>query len=174
MLKLRDKSLNRYLRGKKAQKEGKGFEHTFLLNARRSGFTVLQIPTGCKNIGRGRIVKVKTPFDFILIKNGKTIFIDTKSIDDKTYSHSRLTRHQLIALDDCFRAGCLSGYVINFRSIDKTYFAPIKHLWNLTPNQSLRPENLIFLGSSTQFDLNLINGKIDPNDCPSSPWPFSV
>jgi hypothetical protein len=64
---------SRVIAGRKAKQEGKGFENTLYVDALRQGWYVINIPQGCRWIGQNKVIAVESPFDFLIIKDGKTI-----------------------------------------------------------------------------------------------------
>lgn len=124
----RKPSLAKILGGKRAQSNGVMFEEALTRNARFSQIACTRMPDGCKQLNARRIIRVKTPFDFILTKNGKSAFIDTKTLDDKSFANSKIEEHQVNGIMPHVKAGSLGGYVVFARAIDTIYFIPVSVL----------------------------------------------
>lgn len=133
---MKNVSTSRYLAGKKAKSEGKNFEEWFKTLASYAGdsYHVERIPDGCKVVGvdrfgRPRLVREKTPFDWIIVNENKTIFLDTKSFDAKWLTPSMLTDHQVESLGPIHRFGLRTGfqkagYLVLFRQLNEISFVP--------------------------------------------------
>ncbi len=80
------------------------------------------MPDGCRRLGK-RIVPVATAFDWILSLNGRAALIDTKSHDDFTFRHSKITPHQALELRLHERQGIVAGYVIHLRKANAVVYA---------------------------------------------------
>ena len=142
--------------GALSKKIGNGFENLFEAESIRSGIKTVRVPDGCRRIphpGGVRLIPVKSPFDFILSYNGRAAFVDTKSIGAKYFSHNKITEHQMQALLCLERDGHVAGYVVNFDHWKQVVFFPASRL-NLTdPNNSMRVEDGVPLGSVFQLRL---------------------
>lgn len=146
---LKPKSLNRVRAGKIAQKKGQRFE-TFIKNcAFASRFFPIQIPDGCDTKrgpnGRPVLLRVQTPFDFILIGHQQAIFLDTKTTQDKSFSHSKIKHHQLINLLEASKAGP-AGYLVLFETLRLVVFFSAQKLQSIQARQSLKPQDGLVLG----------------------------
>lgn len=149
MLKFRPTN-KRAIAGKVAQKKGQRFE-TFIKNSCSAyNFYPIQVPDGCDTVrdrtGSLKLLRVQTPFDFILIGNQQAIFLDTKTTQDKTFSHSKIKHHQLKSLLEASKAGP-AGYLVNFESERLVVFFPAQVLEQLRPRQSLKPADGLILGA---------------------------
>lgn len=144
-------------KGLSPRTEGLIFETELVQQAWREKFSVVKIPTGAKIIGRvGKrptLSPIKTPFDFVLVKHGRPIFTDAKTTSEKAFGHSKITPHQLHALSNLEEAGCVAGYLVNFRTLDTVSFFKASTLRNLNPRQSLKPSDGTHLGTSSNFKL---------------------
>lgn len=148
--------MNRRIAGRIAKKSGEVFENILKSTAYRQGFYPIQIPTGCKTIGPGKIIRVRTAFDFIFVKKDLTLFIDAKSVKAKAYSTSMITPHQVVELKECEQAGFTSGYIVYFQTSDQVVFFSASQLKAQFFKTSLKPEDGVILGRLTSFDLNLL------------------
>lgn len=135
------------------KKQGNGFEQIVKTMGKLTGWTVVKIPDGCKHVGKGKIVPVKSPFDFVLSKNGQSIFFDAKTYDQECVNTSQLNYRQLeilYALE--FDAKEPAGYVIYFRPVNKVIFFPASILLTLKTDQSLHHSKGVDLGSIYSLD----------------------
>lgn len=147
------------LQGKLSKASGDRFETFFYTQAVKNQIACIRIPNGMRMIKvRGKLIPVPlaTPCDFVLIKNSKSIFIDTKTTVKNSFAYSNLKPHQLEALDLVSRHGCLGGYLIQFNQNEspKVAFFDIKKLLDLKPRSSLCYEEGLMLGSSYEMELN--------------------
>jgi len=145
----KQKAINRVRAGKVAQKKGQRFE-IFIKNcAFASRFFPIQIPDGCDTKrgpgGRTVLIRVQTPFDFILIGHQQAIFLDTKTTSATTFSHSKIKHHQLINLLEASKAGP-AGYLVLFESKRLVVFFSAQKLQSIQPRQSLKPQDGLILG----------------------------
>ena len=144
------------LAGARAKHEGQLFEARFKHLSWVSGWHCEQIPSGCKWLGKNRIVGVPTPFDFLLCKAGRVIFCDVKSINDDKFSYSKLERHQVKSLSMIGEQTLPAGYIINFRPIGSYYFFSWDQLAGLKPRESLKPVYGICVGDDNGLTLGNI------------------
>jgi hypothetical protein len=127
-MKTRSEILAKRLQGKRAQKAGASFEYLFQFHARRSGVIATRMPDGCKQVGPGRIIRVRTPWDWILTFQGKSAFIDTKTCDDKCLPNSKIENHQVAPMLQHASAGAIAGYVVHLRQNDTVFFLSASEL----------------------------------------------
>lgn len=152
------KGIRKKIAGIKAKRSGQSFENTLLHTARAQQIFAYQIPMGCKPIGadhfgRLKYVPVRTACDFALVHNGKTVFLDTKTVKKNTFSFSEITHHQLDFLKQFEAHGLRAGYLIHFQTSNQVCFFSAKTLANLLPRESLSPESGLCLGSLFSFRL---------------------
>lgn len=163
------------IRGLKAKRAGDSWENVFESSAWRAGCKVIKIPSGCRWVAANRAVAVPTPFDFVIMKAGKSIYLDTKSTMDANWTYSMNDPQQLHWLGECAQAGHKAGYVVNFQSIRKVVFFSIYLLAGLRPRESLKPEQGYQLSGDDDrlnlgglFYVNEASPEIDiPNTIPS-------
>ena len=122
---------------------------------RFQGITITKIPDGCRTVGRGKLFRVKTPFDRLLSYRGHTAAIDYKTTNGGVFSYSMIDRDQAIKLLEIHFADCLAGYIITLRSLNQIVFFDAETLFNLKPHSSLGPEHGLDLG--TFVKPNLVN-----------------
>lgn len=137
-----------------AQKEGKAFETFLKTVARQTGWSMIQLPAGAKFIGRGKIIPVKGPFDFIFQKNGKIIFCDAKSYFNDKIAFSRINQDQVVELLKLrhFKA----GYIVEFKEINQCGFLHVSRLAALRPRESIEYSDCVPLGHGEVFKLERI------------------
>lgn len=144
--------MGRRLSGKIAQARGKSFEIRFQNVCKILGVEIQRIPDGCRQVGR-RIVRTKTPFDFVLAYKQRSAFIDVKTTKKNSFSFSEIVPHQLEALKK-MSAGGVAGYIICFP--EQIYFVDVAILSETKPGESI---NLIYankLGNVHFFDIRKI------------------
>lgn len=149
-------NLNKILGGKKAKHAGNVFEHWLSSCAQRQKFEVIRIPDGCKTLGKGRLIRIQSPFDFLLAKDREAIFLDTKSCAGKSFARSAITPHQAFALSRLEAQGFIAGYLIHFTTLNTVSFFSASHLLDLKLNESLKPEQGVIIGDSKEININLL------------------
>lgn len=149
------KSISRVLGGKKAKRVGSFFEGSFQRQCFSQGITCIKIPDGCKTFGLGKLVRVKTPFDFFIGFGEKTVFLDTKTFNKLSISFSDLTEHQIMNLK-IMRKHALSGYLVWFRENNALVFFDIVELCELKSGKSLKYSEGVYLGTIEKFDLKIL------------------
>lgn len=145
------------LSGRKAQRHGQMFENLFRSNLFRARMAFDRMPDGCRVVGKGRMIRVRTPYDWIVTHEGRSAFLDTKSFDSDRLMPSNIEAHQLKALTAQANAGALAGYVIWFRPSDVVAFASATDLSRIVINgKGVHASELKALGTSRAFDPRLI------------------
>jgi len=66
----------------------------------------------------------RKPFDWIISKNGKAAFIDTKTINNKAFPNSFIDVNQVTEFLKHAKERIEAGYVINLRTINQLIFVP--------------------------------------------------
>lgn len=115
------------LRGARNQHAGAAFESVFFDACLNEMIVIERMPDGCKQVGANRLIRVKTPWDFILTRSGKTAYIDTKTTNDPKFTFSAIEKHQADAMFKHAREGApnvTAGYVIELRQTDEVIFVP--------------------------------------------------
>ena len=126
--------------GYKSKNAGDYFENMLHFFGTCQRIEVVRIPNGCKVVKiRGKLVTIpiKSPFDFIIVKNGIAIFLDCKTVESGNFCYSDLTQHQVNGLFNLERQGITSGYLIYYRNINKIIFYKASVLSSLRPKSSL-------------------------------------
>ena len=151
------KTNKRIIAGRQAKRRGEGFENLLHGEAYRKGWQVIRIPDGCKQVSAAKTIRVRTPFDFIFVKNNKAIFIDAKTTKAKSFSTSQLTPHQIKILSDLDKNGFQAGYIINFSELNITSFYRGSQLAYLLKNSSsLKPQDGVIVGTNTNINIETI------------------
>jgi len=141
-------SLKRSISAKSAQSHGAEFETMLSRSAEAEGFISIRIADGCRQLGRNKLMRVKTPFDFVLFKSPiETIFVDSKTTNNKTFAYSSITPHQIEILKRLTLKGATAGYIVYFRPFNKVIWFSASLLYELNSGESLKPEQGILLGS---------------------------
>jgi hypothetical protein len=93
----------------------------------------------------------------MLINNdGRVAFVDTKTIDARSFQYSLIDRSQLDFLSSVGDL-CPAGYVVCFRdTINRVTFFRWEVLLSIGPRNSLKPEDGIDLGPLAHFSLKKI------------------
>lgn len=136
---------------------GLTFEKQLEWACRRQQVKFVKFPLGAKPIrqGRGRpiLIPIKTYLDYVLIYNGRCVFIDCKSFDQENISYSMLTAHQVNELYDIQTYGVRTGYLVFHRKSDKVCFYDADKLRKLGPRESVHLTSATDLGSGESFSL---------------------
>lgn len=113
----------------------------------------IRVPDGCKSIGKFRLIRVKSPFDYVIGYADKIACIDLKSFGKgNTLTYSQIHQEQAIALNKIGLHG-IAGYIVYHRDPDKIVFHNAHTLINLNPGGGLPWEIGLILGSSLDFDV---------------------
>lgn len=114
--------------GLKAQAFGSLFEGIFETMAKNNGVGITRIPDSCKQVSALRLIRVKSPFDWVLTFENRTAVIDTKTSHQKKFPASQISEHQLKELLIHENKGAIAGYVIWLRKPHQVFFIPAKIL----------------------------------------------
>jgi len=136
--------------GLKAKRSGDAFEREIMMRCGLERVGCIRIPNGCKWISGTKVVPVKSPFDFIMVYEGKIAFIDTKVRGADRLSFSDLEPHQLRALrlaTDTTEA--IGGYLCKLSGV--MCFFSIEQLCNLERHESLRIEDGLAISNMRDF-----------------------
>lgn len=144
-------TMNRRIAGAKAKRNGQIFENLIQVMSNRYGFHCVRIPDGCKQL-RGMIIRVATPFDFILAKKGKTIFLDAKSTKESTFSKSKMKRHQVEFLLPFEKNQTFAGYLVLFQKENQVVFFSASQLAAIKRGQAISISDGVKLGSMYDFN----------------------
>lgn len=147
------------IRGAKAKASGRMFENILAARCARDRIKFEQLPSGCRWIGKVA-VPAKSPFDFIIAKDGNVAFFDAKSIDATTFTRSACKPHQIESLSGFEMSGLTAGFIVWLRAAGQVVFFRASQLKALPPRYSLKVSDGILLGSIEALTLEgLLNGK---------------
>lgn len=144
---------NRRIGGKRAKYAGANFESSFenLCGIQQVG--CVRIPDSCRQIGPHKLMRVRSPFDYVIAYKGKTAVLDLKSVGEGNFTHSKITLHQLSALNE-LSVGAISGYVVGFTLA--VYFVPVVELMCCLPGRSIDLTKCVLLGNRLSFDVRRV------------------
>jgi penicillin-binding protein-related factor A (putative recombinase) len=92
------------------------------LNMKRIGW--VRVPDGCKIVGRGRLIRIKSPFDYIASLNGKNICVDVKHTMSEMFPVGKINKEQVGQL---LRVNH-GGYMVYCKPKHCWYFIPVRQL----------------------------------------------
>ena len=145
--------------GKKAQSNGSRFESDVLIAAARREYKILDIPDGAKTFGRGKIIRMKSPFDFVAAKifsqfRERFLFFDAKTTEKKKFAAASINISQVENLShfSLFKTA-QTGYVVNFDAQGTVSFFTAEQLSRAFVHRtSLAPDDGLILGN--RFTMN--------------------
>ena len=152
-MKILSEIMSRILAGKRAQANGAGFESIFESACRFQGIACTEIPDGCRQLGHYRVIRVKTPWDFVVSLNGKTALIDTKTCLDN-FANSQIDQNQVTKMMEHCRQRVIAGYVVWTRRTDSVFFLRAEYLYTLLGvrgSVAALDEKSTLLGSVSRF-----------------------
>jgi len=140
-----------------AKRRGDQFQSFFESRCRMQGITCIRVPDGCKQIGPRPIdiIRVRTPFDYILGFENKICFVDLKSFDSDRITRSQVVDHQVMSLNDLNRHA-RAGYVCFFRETKRFVFFSVEKLSLLSRGDSLKVEDGLDLGDLLKHDFRAL------------------
>lgn len=143
-----------------SKEAGNQFENILTVLCRAEGLLILRIPDACRTVGKNRIIRIKSPFDYIIrpLHQGDvcSAYIDAKTTQSKTYCFSTINRDQMLTLLSMEQAGAVAGFIVWFREIDRLVFYSSSTLWKIVPGESLLPEDGLDLGSTMRSNISRI------------------
>jgi penicillin-binding protein-related factor A (putative recombinase) len=136
--------LNRYT-------AGKGFENVLERITAQAGILCIRIPDGCQVVGLNKLVRRKTPFDYILCKDSKCALIDAKTTIGKTFSITSdllIKPHQISIMKQANEKGIIAGFLFLFRLTETLCFMEANELEELKyqGKKSIGPQDCMVLG----------------------------
>ena len=147
------------LRDLSPQAIGALFEKMFYNSCNRHHITATRMPDGCRQLGFKKLIRVKTPWDWILTSGGVTALIDTKTVTGDTFNHSNIKDHQVEEMIRHEIDGAIAGYVIWVRETDKIFFVQSSHLVDMMRVRgTIKPDDpkAILLGGYSSLNPKLI------------------
>lgn len=149
----------------KQVKIGASFEGKFKTLCDLASIIATRMPDGCRVVGMNKLIRVKTPWDWILSYQSKTALIDTKTTEEKTFRHSLIESHQVCEMMRHSEAGVVAGYVVEFRELNKIVFYSCAQLYPLmNVRGSLTPEQGVALNNNSLFFIEKLFDSA-MNDC---------
>ena len=150
-------ALRKKLQGIRSQNNGKSFELTIMHSVSKLKWGVLRIPDGCRSLGPQKLMRVKSPFDFVFYKQSQAIFCDVKTTDQTNFPKSKIKSHQLAELLDLEKQGFHAGYIVRFAKINWcVWFSAIK-LAQCQHRGSMKPLDGLRIGNSFEINPGLIS-----------------
>lgn len=140
--------------GLRRKKNGDYFENLLMFFAHHSNFTFIKLPSGCKYLPNGKMIAVKSPFDFILISKDHTIFVDAKMVSRDHFYYSDIDQDQVRCLLKVKNKNNFAGYVIDFNG--EVSFITVSTLSEVKPGTGITKKDGIYLGTVKQFDISRI------------------
>ncbi len=141
---------------------GKEFEGYIMNAASRSGWSSLRIPDGCRQIGK-KIVRVKSPFDFVFSKNisplqSGHIFCDAKTTNQKHFGSDKIKDHQIQELHKFATIhNTMAGYLVNYEMDHKVvFFSVAKLMKSFRTRQMLLSTDGITVGNKFKVNFDIL------------------
>lgn len=115
-----------------ATNEGKKFEVDFQKSVKEANYFIYRLRDGTASYDRSENSKVRFQAtnicDYISYIDGYMYLLELKSVGTKSFSFSLIRENQHKSLLEVDYAGVFAGYVINFRSEEKTYYISAKSM----------------------------------------------
>lgn len=118
------KAAKRRVAGYLAKRAGSEFERLFMQACERNSVAVTRLPDSCKQVGPKRLIRVKSPYDFVCTYSARSAVIDTKTSGTDSFAHSMIDEHQVVEMIPHEFSGAKAGYVVWLRAIDMVIFIP--------------------------------------------------
>jgi len=151
------KNLKKQIQGAQAQSVGKAWETHFKMQCNSQGVAFVQIPTGAKRTPQGWKLK-KSPFDFIIAKDGEAACLDTKTVGSGNFPRSAINTNQmekLLAISE----GLAAGYLVWFRDTDNIVFFEAMQLVRLKKRESLKQTAGLLVGNINNYKIKNVLGR---------------
>lgn len=137
---------------------GRQWESILERKANREGVLYIRIPDGCRQLGLKKIVRVRSPLDYVLVKDGRTVFVDAKTVDSEVMSYSFLhnsksTTHQLELMRRVSLEKVRAGLLVWFREPNVVSYFDAQLLSVMTPKHSIKYDAGLILGRWEDFKL---------------------
>lgn len=146
-------NLIRKAAGWKAQRLGASWEAEVERECVMKGVAFTEIPDGCRVVGQGRLLRVRSPFDAILHFGGRSVFVDMKRLSLNRFAFSCVDQNQIKSLANASRGGP-AGYLCNLNN--RIVFIPWPILANMRKGSSVGAEDGIDLGVLGNFNPRLL------------------
>lgn len=145
--------IERRIAGLKAKRSGQRFENFFEVRCRQLDISCIRIPDGCRVIGQGKIVRTKTPFDYIIGFEDKIVFLDLKSTSATNFTYSQIDQDQIRNLNILSKHQ-KAGYLVYHSSIETLVYYDINDL--MTAVHGERVHHKIEFGNIFSADLKCL------------------
>lgn len=149
----------RRIAGARAKHNGEIFEQFFERRAYTQGFSITRMPDGCRQVGARKLLRVPTPFDWILSYYGKTALLDTKTIATDAFPNSLIKIHQVEEMMKHHANGLITGYVVHTRKNNAVFYVPTPLLLSVINTRgsiSSSHPNCTALGTLQNLDLKTL------------------
>lgn len=161
-----------------ATKEGKKFEADFQKSVKEAGYFIYRLRDGTASFEKTeKTENSKVRFqatnicDFISYIDGYMYLLELKSIGTKSFAFSLIRENQHKSLLEINYEGVFAGYLINFRSEEKTYYITAKSMkiiedtvgkksFNINDIEEKYKDIVILVGQNkkrTRYRYNVIN-----------------
>lgn len=133
--------------------EGKKFEKSFILSLEKQGFYVIRLPDPPQSFGMdSNFLRFsnKNPYDFLVYKKNTLFCLELKSCASTSFSiqfekeekGKDIKIHQIEGLMKAREfEGINSGFIFNFRKVNRTYYLDIKKFSNFLKSISKKSIN---------------------------------
>lgn len=144
--------------GRRAKAFGTSWEEVVKRSCIREGIECLKIEDGCKRVSKDRFIPRRQPLDFVLIKNGKCVLLDAKTINADTLSYSYINESPSISRQlEVMRRISLhkvrAGMLVWFRLSNYISFIDAQLLTIVQPQQGIKYDAGLVLGKWEDFKL---------------------
>jgi hypothetical protein len=119
----------RRLAGSKSQRTGASFERWVVDAFESRGWDVVRIADGCRVVGKGKLLRVAQPFDFVAVMGPMVVFFDAKARDLVKLRPSVLgtgtsTTAQAETLKALGRHGHPCGFLVLLKPVSELWWIP--------------------------------------------------
>lgn len=143
---------NRRVSGLLAKRNGDFFENLFKNTAAIQDIACTRIPNGARQAGKF-LIRVKSPFDWVLSYRGRSAMIDTKSLSSGNFTASKIDENQVSELYAHESQDVVSGYLVFLREKNQCLFYSAGQLIQMGLKKPVVP---LLIGNCQNFDLRLL------------------
>ena len=134
--------------------EGRLFESLFARQAQIEGLLVIKNHLSCRMLYKGRVQVIPGQLDFTLAnRDGRVAYVDCKSFEGFSFSHSKLTPHQVERAALYNDWNIPSGFIVHFRKTGQIVFFRGSVIHKTGPGNSFHSGHGTILGCWHRFDL---------------------
>lgn len=141
-----------------AKKVGDEFEKRFanFINASENS-TAIRIPNGCLSVGANKLIRIKSPFDFVLAFRDDIIFCDTKTTKSNAFPLiAKTVNNQMYNFEKLAKHNKACGYLIEFREAGEFRWFNYKTIKDIMSKRSSLPREAgILIGHTFPTEINL-------------------